>query len=619
MKKILTIAFLLLTLHGFSQIVERVEPPFWWAGMKNSALQLMVYGADIANCEVSLSEYVGIKIESVERLKNPNYLIINLTLSPDVAAKTFAIIFKNNNNKTVSYDYVLKKRTENSAERQGFNPSDVMYLITPDRFANGNPANDAVAGMPEQPNRADKDGRHGGDIDGILQHLDYIKNMGFTSIWLNPLLENNMSRTSYHGYSTTDFYKVDARFGSNEEYVTLSKAAKAKGIKMIMDMIANHNGSEHWWMKDLPTDDWVNYQAEYLKGEFVLTSHRKSTVQDPYVSKIDKERFTDGWFVPTMPDLNQRNPYMAKYLIQNAIWWVEYADLAGIRMDTYPYPGADYMKDWSCAVLAEYPNLNIVGEEWHENPSIVAFWQAGKENSNGATSCLPSLMDFPLQFQLKKALTTSEDGFSTGWFAAYQALANDFIYADPFNFVIFPDNHDMSRFYTQVDENFELFKLGIAYIATMRGIPQLYYGTEVLMTNPGTEDHGIIRSDFPGGWAGDKANAFTGEGLTTDQKTAQDFIKNILNWRKTAEVIHHGKLLHYNPQAGIYVYFRYTNHKRVMVVLSKNKADYDMPLDWYKEGLAGFTKGKDIISGQSLELKSTLKVPAMSPMIIELN
>ncbi|MCB0855607.1 MAG: cyclomaltodextrinase N-terminal domain-containing protein, partial [Bacteroidetes bacterium] len=429
----------------------------------------------------------------------PNYLVIDLEISDQAKPGTLVLNFKRGDENVVSVNYELQKRREGSASREGFNPSDVMYLITPDRFANGNPENDEVAGLKEKSDRKFKGGRHGGDIKGILDNLNYIKDMGFTAIWVNPVLENDMEKFSYHGYSTTDFYKVDARFGTNEDYVLLSKKAKEIGIKLIMDMIINHNGSEHWWMKDLPTSDWVNYQQEFLEGEYHITSHRKATIQDPYVSQKDLDEYVDGWFVPTMPDLNQNNPYMAKYLTQNSIWWVEYADLDGIRMDTYSYPEQDYMTEWTCDVMEEYPRFNIVGEEWHLNPSIVAYWQKGKENSNGYTSCLPSLMDFPLQSGVVEGLNAKETSFS-GWVNTYDRLANDFIYADPSNMVTFPDNHDMQRFYSQVNEDYDLFKLGIAYFLTVRGIPQIYYGTEILMTS--SSDHGIVRSDFPGGWKG---------------------------------------------------------------------------------------------------------------------
>ena len=329
------------------------------------------------------------------------------------------------------------------------------------------------------------------------------------------------------------------------------------------------------------------------------------------------KQFVNGWFTRTMPDLNQQNPYMAKYLIQNTIWWIEYANLSGIRMDTYPYSGKEFMAEWTCQVMAEYPNFNIVGEEWNGNPAIVAFWQRGKVNHNGYTSCLPSLMDFPLQESVIKGLNDEERRFS-GWISTYRMLANDFIYADPLNLVVFPDNHDMSRFFTYLNENFDLFKLGITFFLTTRGIPQIYYGTEILMKNPETKDHGVIRSDFPGGWAEDKMNAFTGKGLSDQQQEAQAFLKKLLNWRKNNAVIHNGKLIHYCPKKGVYVFFRYENKSKVMIALSKNKKTVDLELDWFKEALGDASEGREVISGKMISLEKKLAVPAMSPMVIEI-
>ncbi|RMG81389.1 MAG: alpha-amlyase, partial [Bacteroidetes bacterium] len=468
-------------------------------------------------------------------------------------------------------------RKPGAANRQGFSNSDVLYLITPDRFANGDPDNDAVEGMLELPDRANKGGRHGGDIAGIRQHLDYIADLGFTAIWLNPVLENNMKTYSYHGYSTTDYYRVDPRFGTNEDYRQLALDARRKGIGLIMDMIVNHCGLEHWWMRDLPTSDWINQWPTYQE-----TNHRKTLLQDPHASERDKKIFTDGWFVPTMPDLNQRNELLAEYLTQNSIWWVEYLGLAGIRMDTYPYPDMYYMSDWAKRLTTEYPNLNIVGEEWFEAPTITSYWQRGKINPNGYEPNLPSVMDFPLQAALTAALTNPES-WKTGWITLYETLAHDFLYPDPDNLVIFPDNHDMSRIFTQLNEDFDLYKMAMACMLTMRGIPQLYYGDEILMANPESGDHGLIRSDFPGGWPGDKVNGFTGEGLTDQQKEARDFLKKLLHWRQNAPAVHAGRLVHFVPENGVYVYFRLHDAQKIMVVFNKNAAPETLDLTRFAE------------------------------------
>ena len=608
--------FALSPLMSSAQELSRVEPPFWWAGMVNQQLQLMIYGSDISILNPHI-DYPGVSIIKSTPVKNPNYLFLDLKLAQDVVPGTFEIKFSRGNKVVQTYAYELKERRENSALRQGFNSSDVLYLITPDRFANGNPSNDEMPELKEKLNRGLKGGRHGGDVKGMVDHLDYIDEMGFTAIWLNPILENNMAHYSYHGYSTTDFYKVDPRYGDNEEFRAFSQQAKEKGVGIIMDMIINHSGSEHWWMKDFPMDDWVNYQEEFKNGAYHITTHTKPVVQDPHKSNIDLKEFVDGWFVPTMPDLNQRNQYMAIYLLQNAIWWIEYADLMGIRMDTYPYPDMDYLQEWSCGVLNEYPNFNVVGEEWNTQPAIVAHWQKGKENATGHVSCLPSVMDFPLQAAFIKSLNENEE--RNMWREAYDMLALDFIYPDLDNLVVFPDNHDMSRFFTQVHENFDLFKLGIAYYATIRGIPQFYYGTEILMSNPGSEDHGLIRSDFPGGWEGDQVNGFTGDGLTTQQLEAQQYMKKILNWRKGNEAIHKGELMHYNPKEGVYVFFRYTEKDKVMIILNKNKTAKGLEFSRFGEMIQADDQGIDIISDRGVNFSRALQLDPLSAMIIELN
>ncbi len=580
--------------------------------MASDELQVMIYGQNISDLSPKV-DYPGVLVEQVRHVANGNYLFIDLSLSTLAQPGSFKIDLMKDGQVQFSYDYKLLRRKEGSALRQGFDNSDVMYLITPDRFANGDPKNDTVKGLKEKSDRSKPGGRHGGDIRGILDHLEYIDQMGFTAIWVNPVLENDQTQYSYHGYSTTDFYKVDPRFGTNEEYAELAQRAKDKGIKLIMDMILNHCGSEHWWMKDLPTEDWINFG-----GEFVQTNHKRTTIQDPYASEYDTKRFVDGWFVQTMPDLNQRNELLATYLIQNTIWWIEYADMSGIRMDTYPYPDKDFMSEWTCRLMQEYPNFNIVGEEWSLNPAIVAHWQRGKVNPNGYESCLPSLMDFPIQSALVQGLKQEED-WNSGLILLYEMLANDFLYADPHNLVIFPDNHDMSRIYTQLNEDPVLLKMALGYILTMRGIPQIYYGTEVLMKNPDTEDHGVIRTDFPGGWNGDKENAFTGN-ISKEQLEIQAFVKKLLNWRKTANVIHEGELKHYAPEDGVYVYFRYNEEDKVMVILNKNQNETTLDLRKFQEVLGQPTlKGTEVSTNEKIDVEGELSLSPKRLYIIELD
>ncbi len=595
-----------------AQSISRVEPPNWWVGMKHQQLQLLVYGKDIGHLKPQIN-YPGVTVEATHRVSNDNYLFVDLNIATSTKAGSFQINFTEKGKTIISKQYDLRQKERPSEEVIGFDASDVLYLITPDRFANGDTKNDAVAGMLETPSRSNKGGRHGGDIEGIRKNLDYLKDMGFTAIWLNPVLENDMPEYSYHGYATTDFYKVDTRFGSNESYRQLSKEAKSKGIKIIMDMIVNHCGSKHWWMDDLPTNDWLN-----STGDYVQTSHRKTLLQDPHAAQSDKKVFTDGWFVPTMPDLNQRNRFMANYLTQNSIWWIEYGQLNGIRMDTYPYPDMDYMTEWTQRVMEEYPNFNIVGEEWfEEQPAIVAYWQKDKINPNGYTSELKSLMDFPMRYAVEKALM-AEESWSEGWIDLYEMLALDFLYADPSQLVIFPDNHDMSRIFTQVNEDFDLYKLGITFYLTTRGVPQIYYGTEILMANPGTGDHGIIRSDFPGGWQKDTINGFTGAGLTDQQKSAKAFMRKLMNWRKKATAIHQGKLTHFVPEDGVYVYFRHNAEQKVMMVLNKNKDPYTLNLDRFAEMLDGVKRGTDVLNGGTIPLGQSIVLKPLQPLVLEL-
>jgi glycosidase len=590
--------------------IERIEPPNWWRGMVHNEIQLLVYGDKVAELNVSL-DHPGAMVVKTTHVENPNYLFITLRLSNDIQPGELSFEFSNKNGNNFEYKYPILERTGMYFD-EPVNPSDVMYLITPDRFANGNPGNDTVEGMPDKLNRSKKIGRHGGDIEGIINHLDYIIDLGCTAVWLNPVIENDMPRYSYHGYAATDFYQVDARFGTNQEYQELVRQAAEKDIKIVMDMIMNHCGSNHWFVVDPPSKDWLNFG-----GKYVQTTHKRTTVQDIHASEYDKKAFSDGWFVKTMPDLNQRNPLMAKYLIQNTLWWIEYAKITGIRMDTYPYPDKDFMSDWTCAVQAEYPGYFVVGEEWSLNPAIVSYWQKNKINHDGYTSCLESLMDFPIQSTFVSSLKEKET-WGTGWIKVYEMLANDFLYADPDKLVVFPDNHDMARFYTQIENDMDLYKMGIVYFATIRGIPQFYYGTEILMNsdqNPG--DHGIIRTDFPGGWDGDPVNGFTGKGLNKKEQEAKAFFTKILNWRKDNEVIHHGKLIQFAPYDGIYSFVRYMEGSWVFVIFNKNKKTSKIDLSRYQEIIPMGSKGKEVITGQNMIMEGTIKLDSRSALIIE--
>jgi glycosidase len=580
--------------------------------MHHTEVMLLVYGKDIGALEPRVT-YTGVTLRRTVTLSNDHYRFLYLDIDPGTAPGDVNIDFLNAFGETVlTHPFSLLPRQPDRRQLQGYGNADVLCLVTPDRFANGNPANDNVDGMPDRLDRQNKWGRHGGDIRGLIDHLDYFADMGFTALWLNPILENNQPEASYHGYATTDFYRVDARFGSNEEYLELAEKARAKGIRLVMDMIMNHCGSGHWWMQDLPAEDWVHEPDHFFE-----TTHRRTTWQDPYASPYDIRRFADGWFVPTMPDLNQRQPELANYLIQHSVWWIEYLGLAGIRMDTYPYSDKDFMARWSCTVMDEYPHLNMCGEEWSLQPLTLAYWQRGKVNPDGYVSCLPGLLDFPLQHGLAKALV-EEEGWNTGWVNLYETTSYDGVYADPFGHVIFPDNHDMSRIFTQLDEDVDLLRLALVYFATMRGTPQFYYGTEVLMSNKGDDSHGNIRSDFPGGWAGDPVDAFQGTGLRPEQLDMQAFFRKLLQWRKTATAIHEGKLMHFAPRQGVYVYFRYQDTQQVMVVLNKSADRQTIDLAPFADRLAGATLGREVLTDRAVELTGPLSVGPKQALVLEI-
>jgi len=592
-----------------AQIIEHVDPPSWFTGMKENTVQLMVYGKGIGAFEVK-TDNPAVSVTTLIRTENPNYLFVNLNISDETHPGTVRLTFINGN-KQLMHDYPLYGRPAGPA--RGFNSSDVIYLLMPDRFANGNTSNDNLEGMTEKANRSNPGGRHGGDLKGINDHLNYLSNLGVTGIWLNPFLENNQQRSSYHGYSTTDFYSSDPRYGSNDEFKKLVSDAHDMGMKVVMDMIFNHTGSFHWWMNDLPSTDWI-----HQFDEFTRTNYRASTYMDPYASEHDKMIMEKGWFDVTMPDLNQSNPLVETYLIQNSLWWIAFSDLDGIRMDTYPYPQPDMMSRWAKRVEEEFPGFFIVGEVWYDLPSQTSYWALNKKNSDGYRSNLPSLTDLPLCFATHKAFTRVDDP-TGGLSELYNLLAQDFLYPEPFRNVIFLDNHDMTRFFTETGKSLDVYKMALSFLMTTRGIPQLYYGTEIVMDGDKSRGDGFLREDLPGGWPEDTKNVFTGTGMTDMEKEALDFTKKILNWRKAKEVIHTGKLKHYIPADGVYVYFRYNVNESVMVVLNNNdKESKTLQKSKYGESLSGFTKGFDVISGKAIEDLTSFKIGPKTAMIIEL-
>ena len=593
----------------------KIEPPNWWVGMQTNDLQLLVHAEDISSYQPELN-YAGIELVKVHKADSPNYLFLDVTISEEAKAGAFTINFNRKGKKNLKFIYELKQREKSAEEYVGFNHTDAVYLITPDRFANGDPSNDVVKGLKETKMNRDNDyARHGGDIQGIIDHLDYISEMGFTSIWSSPVLTNDMNSSSYHGYAITDFYEVDPRFGTLDLYKELSQKASEQGVGLIMDMIANHCGSEHWWMKDLPFKDWLNYQELYESGQNIPNSnHRRSTNQDPYASELDSKIMHEGWFVPTMPDLNQRNPFLASYIIQNSIWWVETLGLHGIRQDTYPYPNKAFMSNWAGAIMEEYPNFNIVGEEWTTDQLLVGYWQDGAKNKDGYKSNLRSTMDFPMQMKIVQALNDDSKGWGSGLMKIYEGLANDFYYAEPKDIMIFADNHDMDRIFTQLQEDIDKTKMALGLMLTLPRTPQIYYGTEILMENsekPG--DHGLIRTDFPGGWARDEVNAFTGQNLSSEKANFQLFLKNVLNFRKTSEAILEGQMVHFAPSNGIYPIFRIHENEVVAVFLNTNEGKNIIDLNVFEELDLQDTLFQDILGETDFTWKKELQLtPGLS-------
>lgn len=603
--------------------LERVEPPNWFVGFKDTSLQLLVKEDKIGSATPEIT-YEGVTIEKVHKAKSPNYLFIDLEVAASTNPGKFDITFNFEDGSKKVHTYELKPREKEAEDFIGFNNTDAIYLITPDRFANADESNDVDNSMNETVlDRSHDYKRHGGDLKGITNHIDYISDLGFTTVWPTPVLENNMFQGSYHGYAITDYYKVDPRFGNLSDYKNLADELQKKGMKLIMDQVANHCGLEHWWMKDLPFDDWVNHQKNYEDNienwsneTNINSNHRRTTNQDSYASESDLKGNNEGWFVATMPDLNQRNPFLAKYIIQNSIWWIETLGLGGIRQDTYPYPDKDFMANWAGAIMNEYPNFSIVGEEWSYNPLLVGYWQKGAKNKDGYESNLKSTMDFPMEKAIIEGINEQES-WDKGLVKLYEGLANDFHYASPKDIMIFLDNHDKSRLYTEVKEDIIKAKMALGYMLMLPRIPQIYYGTEILMDDtakPG--DHGLIRTDFPGGFKGDEVNAFTKQGLSNDQKSMQDFVTKVLNYRKNSKAIKEGRTLHFAPLNGTYFLFRISDSETVVHIINKNNEPVVIDLSRFKEvGLTNKTL-KNIVTGDDFIWQDKLELVQKGSLIL---
>lgn len=610
MKKQITVLFLLITTFTFAQI-DKMEPTFWYEGMHKSKIQVLFYGKNIAENTVSISN--DVVITNVTKTENPNYLFVTID-TRNIAAQTLKFTFKNGK-KSFTKDFEIKKRREDSANRKSFDASDVMYLLMPDRFANGNESNDSSPNLQEKANRSLPGGRHGGDIEGIIDHLDYIQELGATAIWSTPMCEDNDKGYSYHTYGQSDVYQIDARYGSNEDYKRLADEMHKRDMKLIKDYVTNHWGAEHWMFKDMPTYDWFHQFPGYAQSNYRMT-----TQYDTNASKLDAKYCMDGWFVPSMPDLNQSNPLVLNYLIQNAIWWIEYADLDGYRVDTYSYNDKEGIAKWTKAITDEYPYFNIVGEVWMHDQAQISYWQKDSPIAKiqSYNSYLPSVMDFTLHDAFGNVFNEDNASWSDGMIKFYDNLANDFLYDNTNNLLIFLENHDTGRFNQIYKNDFKKYQLGMTILATMRGIPQIYYGSEIGMAGDKGKGDADIRQDFPGGWKGDTNNAFTNVGRTAVQKQYFDFSKKILNWRKNKEVIHTGKLRHYIPENNVYVYFRYNDAESVMVIVNNSKDNQKINLSRFEENLKKYTSGNDILSNQNFDLKQELSIEGKSSLILEL-
>ena len=636
MKKILTALLLGGTLAmNAAQKIDRIEPTNWYVGMKNPSVQLMVYGKDIRSAEVS-TNYPGVKIDSLVRLDSPNYLLVYMNIK-DAQPGTMKLCFKTGKNKT-NVNYELKARDMKGEDRQGFTNADVLYMLMPDRFASSG-KNLEVKGLNAyKVDRSQPSLRHGGDLEGLRQHLDYFTELGVTALWFTPVLENNSpdhgKTSTYHGYATTDYYRVDPRFGSNADYRRLVDEAHKKGLKVVMDMIFNHCGFEHPWVKDMPTKDWFNtpewlypenqkytVKTQTMDGEqttntkYLQTSYKLTPVLDPYASKVDLHETVDGWFVPTMPDLNQRNEHLMTYLIQNSEWWIETVGIDGIRMDTYPYADRKGMARWMEVLNEEYPNFNTVGETWVTEPAYTAAWQKDsplqKENSN-----LKTVMDFAFFDRVNQAKNEETDAWWNGFNRIYNSLCYDYLYKDPSHVMAFIENHDTDRFLGETQDTLAL-KQALALLLTVNRIPQLYYGTEVLMNGTKQVTDGNVRKDFPGGFPGDTRSAFTTEGRTKAENDMFRWTARLLHWRQGNEVITKGKQTQFIPQNGVYIVARSYNGKNVMTVINGTSKAATMKAERYAEIIGDAQEATNILTGHKINISKDVKLAPRGVMVLE--
>ena len=604
---------LLITSSAVAQMpaLERIEPANWWVGMKNTKLQLIVHGNQIAARNVTIN-YPGVTLLKTNKVENPNYLFLDLEISPATQPGTFPIRFEKKGAKAIVSNYELKARNVKQVKAQGVTTKDLVYLIMPDRFANGDKTNDIVKGMTETTlNRDSMYHRHGGDIQGIINNLDYLQDLGVTALWINPLLTNDQPKTSYHGYANTENYRIDPRYGTNELYKKLIDEMHKRGMKMVKDLVHNHVGSRHWTVLDLPSKDWLNQWPTFTR-----TTYREQTHFDPYASAADKKQMVNGWFDFHMPDPNQQNPYVRNYITQSHIWWVEYAGVDAFRLDTYAYNDLDYMAEWAKAIKAEYPNLNSFGETWVQGVPSQTYFTEGQTVNQKIDTGLDGVTDFQALWAVNEALN-GKFGWTDGVVRLYNTLAYDYQYKDATKNVVFLDNHDLNRFYSVVNEDFSKYKSGIAWVLTTRGIPQFYYGNEILMTGTTTPD-GKVRLDFKGGWPEDKVNKFTAAGRTEKENEAFNYVRKLATYRKNNEVLQTGKMMQFVPQDGVYVYFRYNADKTVMMLMNGEEKEVTVSTARFAERTSGYTQAVNVATDEVLTDMSQIKIPAKTTLVLEL-
>jgi glycosidase len=606
------ITLMLFYLAGFSQTkspITRVDPPFWWNNLNNKELQLMLYGQNLSSYSVQLDNS-KIKLSQVERVENPNYLFVYINLQ-SFTGNSFRILLNNKSN-TYAYTYALKTVKK---EVDHISQSDFIYLAMPDRFANGDTSNDIIAGLLEDKCQRDTlHSRHGGDLEGIIKHLDYIQDLGATALWLNPTLINNQPTYSYHGYAITDHYQTDPRFGSNEDYKRLGTALKERNMKLIMDVVPNHIGDKHWMFLDMPQKDFVNQWPAYTS-----TNYRANTHYDPYASKTEKKIMVDGWFDKHMPDVNQRSKHIATYLMQSYLWWINYAGIDGFRIDTYSYNDIAFMNNCMAYIKKEYPHFWSSGEVWERGVLSNAFFTQNNAYAKAPKSNLSSAIDFNLYWAINDALLDTPT-WDKGIAKLYHTLGQDGMFAQPHLNMTFLDNHDVNRFYSIIGNDIKKYKMGIGLLLTMRGVPSIYYGTELLTKNPKlprTND-GEIRMDFMGGWPKDSINKFTKAGRTAEENEALEYLKKLAHWRKNNEAITQGKTLHFAPVEGVYVYFRYTENKCVMVMLNRSDKSQKIDFSRFNEMIKNFNKGSNVIDNTDIDLALPHIISPDSIEVVEL-